>query len=184
MSPTMPRFASLSRSRSAQGRAAASIWDAGASSRTRGSTWFTCVVLVTALAVGCTGAAPRGAATAVSSAADAAAAIAAAASTASAPSSPSVTAAAATSTAAADWTVVRMEHVQGPERFRLTVIIGGRERTLDASRVCYEAAVPGQMLPETVRRPGGYDVECRVGNQAPGLRRDEGEGEHTVARCA
>lgn len=75
---------------------------------------------------------------------------------------------AATGTAAgvaADWTVVRKEHVLGPERYRLTVILGGQERTLDASRVCYEVTVLGQVLPETVMAAlGGYEVVCRIGD--------------------
>lgn len=65
---------------------------------------------------------------------------------------------------AADWTVIRTEHVQRPERYRFTVAIGGQERTFDGSRVCYEVAVPGQVLPERIQTAIGYEVECRLEN--------------------
>jgi hypothetical protein len=65
---------------------------------------------------------------------------------------------------AADWTVVRMEHVRDPERYRITVMLGGQTRTLEASRLCYEAAAPGQQLPDTIPSAGGYDIQCRVGD--------------------
>jgi hypothetical protein len=55
-----------------------------------------------------------------------------------------------------------LEHVPRPERYRLTVVIDGRERTFDGSRVCYEIAVPGQVLPERVQTALGYEVECRL----------------------
>lgn len=78
--------------------------------------------------------------------------------TSTAPVAPSSTAAGP----AADWTVVRVEYVQRPDRYRLTVVIGGRERTFDGSRVCYEIAVPGQLLPERIQTALGYEVECRL----------------------
>ena len=90
---------------------------------------------------------------------------------------PAITATAATATAtpastdataaasnAPDWTVVRMEHFLAPERFRLTLILGGKERTLDVSRLCYGVAKPGEVLPETAASPAGYDVDCHVNN--------------------
>lgn len=61
-----------------------------------------------------------------------------------------------------DWTVIRLEHVQSPERYRFTVVVGGQERTFTGSRVCYEAAVPGQVLPERIETKVGYEVECRL----------------------
>ena len=63
-----------------------------------------------------------------------------------------------------DWTVVRAERVTAPVRYRLTVVVGGAERTFDASLVCFEQAVPGQVLPETIPSPRGYDIECRLNN--------------------
>jgi len=81
-----------------------------------------------------------------------------------APAAPSAPSASSRPGAPGDWMVIRMEYVQDPERYRLTVLLDGTERTINASRVCYEAAVPGHLLPETVLRPAGYEVECHVAN--------------------
>jgi hypothetical protein len=117
--------------------------------------WLTFGSLAVLSVVACAREAPRGVTTAVSSA-SAASATTAGTATSTPPPQTSLA-------SAADWTVVRREHVLEPERFRLTVILAGRERTLDASRLCYEATVPGQVLPETVPSSGGYDVDCHVG---------------------
>ena len=120
------------------------------------------VVLAALTVVACTSReVPTGVTTTVPSAATV---IAAPAATAAATGTPPPQAAPASNSAAADWTVVRMEYVQVLQRYQLTVILDGKERTLDASRVCYEVAVPGQVLPETIPSPRGYDIDCHVGN--------------------
>ena len=130
--------------------------------------WLTFVVLAALAVAACTSAptgVPSGVTTAVPSATAMGARTAVTASATSTPPpqvAPASTAAA--SGAAADWTVVRMQYVQILQRYQLTVILDGKERTLDASRVCYEVAVPGQVLPETISSPRGYDIVCHVGN--------------------
>lgn len=64
--------------------------------------------------------------------------------------------------AAADWTVVDKQYMEAIDRYRLTVMLKGKERTFDASRVCFEVAVPGQVLPETIPSTRGYDIVCQV----------------------
>lgn len=124
--------------------------------------WLPLAILTALTAAACTGRQPSEALSGVTTAVPSATARATATSApATATSTPSPRPA---STAAPDWTVVGMEHPLSPERFRLTVILGGKERTLNASRICYEAAVVGQVLPETTPSPRGYDVDCHVGD--------------------
>lgn len=79
-------------------------------------------------------------------------------------STPTVRPAGAASDPAVDWTIIRLERVQRPDRYRFTVVVRGQERTFDGSRVCYEIAVPGQVLPERIQTALGYEVECRLEN--------------------
>lgn len=121
--------------------------------------WLGVVLLVTAALAGCSEAGPREAPAASPALRTPAPPVTATPMTGT--STPAATAPPISGTQP-NWTVIRLEHVQSPERYRFTVVVGGQERTFTGSRVCYEAAVPGQVLPERIETRVGYEVECRL----------------------